>query len=84
MEREAGYWREGRGIPLQVIDDTTGYLVESSEECAKKTLYLLQNSEKIKEMGKAAREHVRENFLITGHLGDYLQLFVNWPENFKK
>ena len=64
------------GIPLQVIDGTTGYLVESSEECAKKTLYLLQNSEKIKEMGKAAREHVRENFLITRHLRDYLQLFV--------
>jgi len=35
-------------------------------------------------MGKAAREHVRENFLITDHLMDYLQLFVNWPENFKK
>jgi len=64
------------GIPLQVIDGTTGYLVVSSEECAKKTLYLLQSSEKIKEMGKAAREHVRENFLITRHLRDYLQLFV--------
>ncbi len=54
----------------------SGYLVESSEGCAKKILYLLQNSEKIKEMGKVAREHVRENFLITRHLRDYLQLFV--------
>jgi hypothetical protein len=26
-------------------------------------------------MGEAAREHVRRNFLTTGHLADYLNLF---------
>ena len=63
------------GIPLQIIDGKTGYLVDSAEECAEKTLVLLKNPEKAEEMGTAAREHVRENFLTTRHLADYLKLF---------
>jgi len=63
------------GIPLQVIDGETGFLVESVEECAEKALYLLQHPEESARMGKRAREHVRENFLITRHLRDYLKLF---------
>ena len=63
------------GIPLQVIDGQTGFLVESVEECAEKTHYLLTHPEEAERMGRAAREHVRRNFLITRHLRDYLQLF---------
>jgi len=62
------------GIPLQVIDGQTGFLVESVEECAEKALYLLQRPEESKRMGERAREHVRENFLCTRHLRDYLGL----------
>jgi len=64
------------GIPLQVVDGETGFLVESVEECAEKMLYLLKNPEEAQRMGEAAREHVRRNFLITRQLGDYLQLFA--------
>ena len=64
------------GIPLQVLDGETGYLVESIDRCAEKILFLLKNSSQAEEMGKAAIEHVRENFLITRHLKDYLQLFM--------
>jgi len=63
------------GIPLQIIDGETGYLVDSAEECAEKTLILLKNPDKAEKMGAAAREHVRENFLTTRHLADYLKLF---------
>ena len=63
------------GIPLQVIEGETGFLVDTVEECAAKTLHLLQNPEDAQSMGKAAREHVRKNFLITRHLKDYLSLF---------
>jgi trehalose synthase len=63
------------GIPLQVIDGETGFLVDTVEACAAKTLRLLQNPEDAQSMGKAAREHVRKNFLITRHLKDYLSLF---------
>ena len=63
------------GIPLQVIDGETGFLVESIAECAEKTLYLLRHPQESKEMGEKAREHVRQHFLITRHLRDYLELF---------
>jgi trehalose synthase len=64
------------GIPLQVIDGETGFLVDSVEECAEKALYLLQHREESVCMGERAREHVRKNFLSTRHLRDYLRLFV--------
>jgi len=63
------------GIPLQVIDGETGFLVDSVQECGEKVLYLLQHAEESARMGEAAREHVRANFLTTRHLSDYLRLF---------
>ncbi len=63
------------GIPLQVIDGETGFLVDSVEACAEKTLYLLEHPDESAEMGEAAKEHVRQNFLTTRHLVDYLNLF---------
>ncbi len=63
------------GIPLQIVDGETGFLVDSVEECAEKTLFLLEHPDRAEEMGKAAREHVRRNFLTTRHLADYLDLF---------
>jgi len=65
------------GIPLQVLDGQTGFLVDSAEECGEKVLYLLQRPVEAARMGKAAREHVRRNFLTTRHLADYLQLFAD-------
>ncbi|MCK5646714.1 MAG: glycosyltransferase [Anaerolineales bacterium] len=64
------------GIPLQVIDGKTGFLVDSIDGCAEKTLELLQNPQLNNEMGQAGREHVRKNYLITRHLRDYLNLFA--------
>ncbi len=64
------------GIPLQVIDGKTGFLVNDVGECATKTRYLLQNPSAAQEMGIAAREHVRQHFLSTRHLIDYLHLFA--------
>jgi trehalose synthase len=63
------------GIPLQVIDGRTGFLVDSVEACADRMLYLLENPAESERMGEAAREHVRRNFLSTRHLADYLRLF---------
>jgi trehalose synthase len=64
------------GIPLQVINGVTGFLVNTVEEAYEKTLYLLKNPEEAKEMGEKGREHVSKNFLITRHLKDYLSLFI--------
>ena len=64
------------GIPLQVIDGETGFLVNSVQECAEKVRYLLKHPDQTALMGMAARERVRENFLTTRHLADYLRLFT--------
>jgi trehalose synthase len=62
------------GIPLQVIHGKTGYLVDSVEETAARTIELLRRPALGAAMGQAGREHVRENFLMTRYLRDYLRL----------
>ncbi len=62
------------GIPNQIINGKNGYLVNNIDECADKTIELLRNDKLRKEMGKFGRELVRENFLITRHLLDYIKL----------
>ncbi len=69
------------GIPLQIISDETGFLVNTVEEAAEKTLYLLKHTREAKEMGKKGKEHVKENFLITKHLKEYLKLFLSLAKN---
>ncbi|WP_324735118.1 trehalose synthase [Thermococcus sp. SY098] len=63
------------GIKLQVVDGRTGFLIKTVNEAAEKTVYLLKHPEIAKEMGKNAKERVKENFLITRHLERYLDLF---------
>jgi len=63
------------GIPLQVLNGKTGYLVTDSEQCGKKIIDLLKNPEMAVEMGKFGREHVRKNFLSPRQLADYMELF---------
>jgi trehalose synthase len=63
------------GIPLQICDGETGYLVNTAEECAGRVLHLLRNPDKADEMGHRGREIVRQRFLITRNLRDYLRIF---------
>jgi trehalose synthase len=63
------------GIPLQIFDGENGFLVDTVEQAAEKTLGLLKNREMAKRMGACGREIVRENFLIISQLRDYLTLF---------
>jgi trehalose synthase len=62
------------GIPLQVIDGKNGYLVNNPGECADRIVKLLKDPKLCEEMGKAGMEHVKNNFLITRHLVDYIKL----------
>jgi trehalose synthase len=38
---------------------------------------LLEDKDLSHELGARAREHVRNNFLVTRHLLDYLNLFIS-------
>ena len=64
------------GIASQIVQGVTGYLVHSIEGAAFRIRYLLNHPEVIAKMGADAREFVRQNFLITRHLRDYLAILL--------
>ncbi len=68
------------GIPVQITDGETGFLVDSVEECADRCMWVLDNPDEAKAMGRAGKEHVRANFLIPRLLRDYLKLFAELRE----
>jgi trehalose synthase len=65
------------GIPLQVEDGRTGYLVSSPEECAARSLEILRSPELGKDLGRAGKEHVRTHFLTPRLLRDWLRIFTD-------
>ena len=63
------------GITLQIEDGVDGFLVDTVEETAKRTAELLRDPARADRMGIAGRELVRQNFLSTRELEDWLRLF---------
>jgi trehalose synthase len=63
------------GIPLQIRHRMTGLLVHSVDGAARALKQLLANPAVGLKMGAQGREHVRNNFLLTRHVKDYLLLF---------
>lgn len=70
------------GIRRQVIHGFTGFLVRSVEGLAYRLRQLLHDPSLRQALGSNGREHVRNNYLITRHLKDYLLLFlaVRYPD----
>jgi len=64
------------GITLQVIPRHTGFLVDTPEGAALRVRYLLRNPDLASQMGEKGRLHVRDNFLLTRHLREYLTLML--------
>ncbi len=64
------------GIRLQVANRHTGFLVNTPEGAAHRIRYLLHHWERIQQMGETGREFVRENFLLTRNLRDYLAIIL--------
>ena len=67
---------EAGGIVLQVINYHTGFLVRTPEGAAFRIRYLLNRPQNIAVMSGKARRFVRENFLLTSHLKQYLTLML--------
>jgi trehalose synthase len=65
------------GIPLQVKDGETGFLVSSPEQCAERSLEILREPELGKRLARAGKEHVRQHFLTPRLLRDWLRIFSN-------
>lgn len=64
------------GIPLQVKHRYSGLLVHSVEGAALAIKQCLRYPEFAKQLGENGREHIRQNFLLTRHLRDYLLMFL--------
>lgn len=63
------------GIPLQVIHKHTGLLAHSVEGTSYQIRFLLAHPEIAARLGEQGHQHVRENFLVTQNLKNYLLLF---------
>lgn len=63
------------GIRLQVVNYHTGFLVNTPEGAAHRIRFLLHHDALRNTMGTEAREFVREHFLLTRHLREYLTMF---------
>jgi trehalose synthase len=64
------------GIRLQVIDHHTGFRINTPEGAALRLRYLYRHPELMAQMGDKAHAFVRDNFLLTRQLREYLTLCV--------
>ncbi|MEJ5228697.1 MAG: glycosyltransferase [Pseudothermotoga sp.] len=65
------------GVKIQIENGKCGYLESDVEKLAEKILFLLNNDELRKEMGKNGRKIVVDRFIITVNLTNYLKLFLD-------
>lgn len=65
------------GIRLQVVDHYTGFLVQTPEGAALRMQYLLRHPDIRRKMGRLGHVYVRDNFLLTRHLREYLTLILS-------
>jgi trehalose synthase len=65
------------GIPLQITHQYSGILTHSVEGTAQWIKRLLNEPDFAATLGRNGREHIRNNYLITRHIKDYLLLFLS-------
>ncbi len=65
------------GIPLQVKHRFTGLLVHSIDGAVYALRQLLTNPEYASWLGQNGYQHVKQNFLVTRELRDYLLVFIS-------
>jgi trehalose synthase len=71
------------GIRYQIEDGVNGFLVSSIEEAAERIVQLVQDGPLLQQMGNRARESVRENFLLTRLLEQYLDLIGSFETYYR-
>ena len=77
-------WKEGvviggdvGGIPLQIEDGVTGYLVRSVDEAAARIVEILKDPGLRTRIGIAARDSVKSKYLMTRLLEDWIDLLLD-------
>jgi trehalose synthase len=70
------------GIRYQIQDGKNGFLVSSVKEAAERIVRLVKDKELNRTMGERARETVRKNFLLSGAVERYLDLFNSFETSY--
>ncbi|MBI2869827.1 MAG: glycosyltransferase [Chloroflexi bacterium] len=71
------------GIRYQIKDGVNGFLVSSIEQAAGRIVRLLRDPEMRRDMGLRARQTVKDNFLLTRYVEQYLDLFNGFQPVFR-
>ncbi len=68
------------GIRLQIKNGYNGFLIEHGnyDEFAQRVVYLLKNDNIRRQMGMNGMKFVRENFLITRLMNDWMDIFLRY------
>ncbi len=64
------------GIPLQIVDGESGFLVSSPEQAAQRSIEILKDPGLGRHLGRAGKERTRERFLTPRLLLDWLRMFT--------
>jgi len=70
------------GIRYQIEDGVNGFLVNTVEEAAARIVQLVKDESLRRRLGEAGRESVRQKFLLSRNLEQYLDLFNAFETNF--
>jgi trehalose synthase len=71
------------GIRHQIEDGVDGYLVDSVEETAERLVQLLKDERLRRTMGEKAKQKVRDRFLMTRLMEEWLDLVASFEANFR-
>jgi trehalose synthase len=71
------------GIRYQIKDGANGFLVSSNEEAATRIVQLIKDRTLREQLGQKAKETVRQRFLLTRLLEQYLDLFNSFETTFR-
>ncbi len=71
------------GIRHQIDDGRNGFLVDSVEEAADRIVRILKDPDLGRQLGERARETVRERFLLTRLMEDWLDLMGAFEPSFR-
>jgi trehalose synthase len=66
------------GIRRQITDGENGFLVDTPDQAAERMVQILRDPALRERVGSRARETVRENFLMSRLLEDWLDLLANY------
>lgn len=71
------------GIRHQIVDEKNGFVVSSVDETARRMVQMIKDEELRKRMGKEARETVRQKFLMTRYVEEYIDLLNSFETVYK-